>query len=798
MREFLKRLVMILGPWVSRALDLPSPIELAKLNEELEREITERKRAEEKLQQRIEQLQCIYHLSNATIRANALEEIYTEALNALELTLRADRASILLFDPDGVLRFKAWRRLSEGYRKAGEGHSPWSCEEKNPQPILVPDVEEEPSLEVLRAVILGEGIRALGFIPLVYHGRLLGKFMIYYDTRHRFSGEEVQLAQTLASQIAFAIERKRAEEELRKSEERYALAARGANDGLWDWNLRTDEVYFSPRWKSMLGCREDEVGNCPQEWFSRVHGEDLEKLQMHLALHLEGRTPHFENEHRMLHKDGTYRWMLSRGLAVRDADGRAYRMAGSQTDITDRKVSEVQHLHDAFHDALTGLPNRALFMDRLKNAVERAKRHKDYLFAVLFLDLDRFKVVNDSLGHMVGDQLLVSIARGLEARLRPIDTVARLGGDEFAILLDGIENIDSAVRVSDRIQKELSIPFNLNGQEVFTTVSIGIALSAIGYDRPEDILRDADIAMYRAKCLGKARHVLFDMNMRAQAVELLHLEADLRRAIERQEFVLHYQPIVSLASGRITGVEVLLRWQHPQRGLISPAEFIPIAEETGLIVPLGEWVLRTACTQNKAWQDAGLPPLCVAVNLSARQFQHQNLPELIQKVLQETGMAVQALKLEITESLAMKDIDFSIATLNELSAMGIQILIDDFGTSYSSLGYLKRFPITTLKIDKSFVRDLPGDSDNAAITSAIIVMANSLKLKVIAEGVETEEQLAFLQSQKCDEIQGYFFSEPVPAEVFTRLLQEEGAAPKPLRYPRPSTFPPTSSKPPEA
>lgn len=306
---------------------------------------------------------------------------------------------------------------------------------------------------------------------------------------------------------------KYAERALLSSEERYALAARGANDGLWDWNLRTNKIYFSTRWKSMLGCKENDIGFHVKEWLNRIHPKDIEQVKAALTAHLKGLTPHFENEHRMLHKDGTYRWMLSRGLAVRGADGKPYRLAGSQTDITKRKQTEAQLLHNAFHDALTGLPNRIYFMERLSQAIERAKQDDYYIFAVLFLDLDRFKVVNDSLGHLIGDQLLIAIARKLEACVRPGDTVARLGGDEFTILLTNIQNVENAKHVADRIQKELTLPFNLGGHEVFTGVSIGIALSTTGYDRPQDLLRDADTMMYRAKALGKARPEVFDTTM---------------------------------------------------------------------------------------------------------------------------------------------------------------------------------------------------------------------------------------------------------------------------------------------
>jgi len=565
---------------------------------------------------------------------------------------------------------------------------------------------------------------------------------------------------------------KQTEEALRESEERYALAVQGANDGLWDWNLKTSEVYFSARWKSMLGCGENEIGNSPEEWFNRVHPEDIERVRAAIAAHLKGSTSHFESEYRILHKDGVYRWVLSRGLAVRDVGGKAYRMAGSQTDTTERKAAQEQLLHNAFYDALTGLPNRTLFMEHLERALKRVERHKDYLFAVLFLDLDRFKIINDSLGHLAGDQLLIAIARRLEACLRAGDTVGRLGGDEFVILLDDIRDVSDATRVADRIQKSLALPFSLRGLEVFTTASIGIALNVPAYSRAEDLLRDADTAMYRAKMLGKARYEVFDTVLHTRALKLLQLETDLRRAIEHQEFQLHYQPILSLITGEIVGFEALLRWQHPQRGLVSPEEFISVAEETGLIVPIGEWALRTACVQNKTWQEADLPPLYVAVNLSGRQFKQQDLIERIIGILTDTGLDSRWLELELTESIIMEDAETTIKTLRELEGLGVQLSIDDFGTGYSSLSYLKRFPIDTLKIDRSFVSDITTDPDDAAIITTIITLAHSLKLEVIAEGVETREQLDFLRSQQCDKVQGYLFSQPVPAKMFEKLLRE--------------------------
>jgi diguanylate cyclase (GGDEF)-like protein/PAS domain S-box-containing protein len=567
--------------------------------------------------------------------------------------------------------------------------------------------------------------------------------------------------------------RRQEEAARRETEERYVLAVQGANDGIWDLNLKTSEVYFSPRWKSMLGYGETEIGNTLDEWFDRVHPDDLNWVKVRISTHLDGLTPHFENEHRMCHRDGTYRWMLSRGLAVRDESGLATRMAGSQTDITSRKQAESQLLHDALHDTLTHLPNRTLLMDRLRHAIQLSKRTSSFLFAVLFLDLDRFKVINDSLGHMIGDQLLMAIAQRLAACLRPCDTVARLGGDEFVILLEDIHDVNRVTAVANRIQQTLTQPFTLEGHEVFTTASIGIALSQVGYELPEDVLRDADIAMYRAKAQGRACYEIFNPKMYVRAVALLQIETDLRRAIDRQEFELCYQPIVSLKTYRISGFEALLRWRHSSRGLVSPAEFIPIAEETGLIIPIGWWVLREACCQMRAWQvQFPTAPLTISVNLSGKQFT-PHLTEQISLLLKETGLDAHSLKLEITESVLMENTELAAAMLEQLRDLGIQLSMDDFGTGYSSLSYLHRFPIDTLKIDRSFINKIDTDGEQLAIVRTIITLAWNLGMDVIAEGIETSRQLAQLRALQCDYGQGYFFSKPLDRQGVTQLMTAE-------------------------
>jgi len=563
----------------------------------------------------------------------------------------------------------------------------------------------------------------------------------------------------------------RIEMALRESEERYALALEGANDGIWDWDLRTNRVHYSNRWKALLGYDDETIGDSPDEWFSRIHPEDFTPVKACLAAHLQGETAHFESEHRVLKGNKHYGWFLVRGLAVRDEHYHTSRISGSLTDITTRKQTEEQLRYEALHDSLTHLPNRTYLLQKLQQSLDTVQVHPQYLAAVLLLDLDRFKIVNDSLGHAAGDQLLQCLAQRLTDCVRPNDFVARFGGDEFVILLTNLNRPQVVNQIARRIQARLLEHHLLDNQEVSVSASIGIAYITAAYRNPEDLLRDADTAMYEAKARGRAREVVFDQTMHHRSVTVLQLEAHLRRAIERQEFCVYYQPIYCLQGRRIKGLEALVRWHHPERGLVSPNEFIPLAEETGLIVPIGEWVLQTACDQAKVWHDLGRSDLTMSVNLSARQLQDPRLPDIIARILQKSGLPAAMLQLEVTESAAMADVHLTSQLLERLQAMGVKIAIDDFGTSYSSLGYLRRFPVSVLKIDKSFVQEVGISRDAAVIISAIIAMAHILDIQVIAEGVETERQLAFLRNQECDSIQGFLLSRPLPAKEAAQLLE---------------------------
>jgi diguanylate cyclase (GGDEF)-like protein/PAS domain S-box-containing protein len=581
-------------------------------------------------------------------------------------------------------------------------------------------------------------------------------------------------------------ERRRSETALKTSEDRYALAAAASNDGLWDWDLLGGTIFYSDRWKSMLGHEPAEIGNAPGEWLDRVHPDDLVQLKQELELHIAGTSPSFKTEYRAKGRDGEYQWMLCRGLAVRDSSGKAVRIAGSQADITNRRLAEEQLRHDATHDVLTGLSNRAMLTEQLHRCINRAKR-TDGLFAVLFMDLDRFKVVNDSLGHGVGDALLIGIANRLGTCVRDTDTLSRmepghlvrLGGDEFVMLLESIREPADAIRVAQRVQQAFVEPFNLQGHEVFTSASIGIAVGDGSYQSPDDVLRDADTALYQSKAAGRGCFHIFESKMHIAAMSRLKIETDLRRAIERNEFVLHYQPILSLETGEVREVEALVRWQHPERGLIAPGEFIAIAEETGVIVELGNWVLREACGQLRRWETEfpWMDSVSIAVNVSGKQFSEPGLVERVESAITAAGLQHDRVHLEITEGSAIGGGSNTMNILRRLSELKVKLHLDDFGTGYSSLSYLHRMPVSALKVDRSFVGNMSSDVFSRSIVETIVTLARTLKLAVIAEGAETIEQVEQLRSAGCDLAQGFYFARPMPAEQIGDFVASKRSKP---------------------
>jgi PAS domain S-box-containing protein len=590
------------------------------------------------------------------------------------------------------------------------------------------------------------------------------------------------------ARIRTQVHRKQAEDRLRESEERYALATAGANDGLWDWKLAAGEIYYSDRWKALLGYEPRALTSSPEEWFGSVHEADRKRVRDGLDAHLAGRTTHLEVEYRMRHASGAYRWVLTRGLAVRDGAGRAVRLAGSFTDITDGKVADV----------LTSLPNRILFTDRLLWCIEYSRRHPEFSFGVLLVDLDGFKVINDGLGHLAGDRLLVDVARRLEHSVRASDavgravaisgagdslqrTVARLGGDEFTILLPAIKDATDATRIAERVLDAVRQAFTVDDREVFISASVGIVVSRNGEASADEILRDADTALYRAKTLGKSRYEIFDEAMRNRVVARLNVESSLRRAVERRELRLHYQPLVTLDDDALVGFEALLRWQHPERGLVPPDVFIPIAEETGLIVPIGRWVLREACRQLAEWRDGGcdIGRFRMSVNVSSREFQQPDLVAYIRQVLDDFVLNGRHLEIEITESTAMENADAVVGRLADLKATGVSISIDDFGTGHSSLAYLHRFPIDRLRIDRTFVARLlaHGDEDATPIVRAILALAQQIDVVTVAEGIQTVDERDCLRALGCAMGQGYLYSRPdYAAEAVGMLRSRSGYA----------------------
>jgi diguanylate cyclase (GGDEF)-like protein/PAS domain S-box-containing protein len=558
-------------------------------------------------------------------------------------------------------------------------------------------------------------------------------------------------------------------EAARRSEQRYKLAAEGSKDGLWDWGVPAGFFFCSERWKLMLGLPSDTQVTTLDEWMIYVHEEDRPPLLAAIDAHLAGQSAHFEHEYRIHHAGGGLRWVLCRGIAVRDAAGHPVRMAGSQTDITETRRSQDTLSRAARHDHLTALPNRRLFGELLQRSIAKGARTPDAHYAVLFVDLDGFKLVNDSLGHLVGDQFLVAIATRLQSQLRPGDVLARLGGDEFAVLVEDFSTADDVCLIAERLQHSLSEPLRLDARELYASASIGVVLGGSQYGSVDELLRDADIAMYSAKAAGRGGYQLFDPAMHASAVQRLTLETELRQAIERKDFTLYYQPIVDLPSSEIVGLEALVRWVRPDGRIAPPGEFIQVAEETGLIVPLTYFVLREACQQAAAWTALFGRPLGVSVNISSKLFVRDDFVDEVEYTLTTSGVQPGVLRLEITESALMSHSDVVHTNFERLRKMAVPMYLDDFGTGYSSLSYLQRFPVDALKLDRSFVARM-GPDDNSAIGSAIVKLAKELGMGLIAEGVETVAHAERLLALGCPLAQGYLFSEPRTKDSVEALL----------------------------
>jgi diguanylate cyclase (GGDEF)-like protein/PAS domain S-box-containing protein len=618
-------------------------------------------------------------------------------------------------------------------------------------------------------------------------GAPVGALVAWRMEHGHFSAEERLVLETLADHAAVALETHRLSREaahaegqrqadviqreaLRQSEERFRSLVQNASDVITILRRDGSIGYASPAAERVWGRSTDDL--LGKRVFELVHPEQVDSAHTLFADVLNRPGVNMGLELSLWHTQGSWRQfevVATNLLDVPAVEG----IVVTYHDITQQNSLQQELRHMAFRDSLTGLPNRALFVDRLQQGLIRADRQLQHV-AVLFLDLDRFKVVNDSLGHHAGDALLVEIATRLRACLRETDTAARLGGDEFTVLLDGIGSADDAIEIADRIHAALLAPIVIDSRELFISASIGIAISTPRQDDSNSLLRKADLALYRAKSDGRARFAIFDPSMEVEAVERLELETDLRRALERDEFRIEYQPIVDLSTDAITAVEALIRWERPGRGIVSPRAFVPIAEDTGLIVPIGQWLLEQACHQARRWQHRNptIPPLTISVNLSARQFQHLSLVEDIERVLNDCGLPPCSLKLEITESAVMRDAEKAVMTLHALKRLGIQIAIDDFGTGYSSLSYLKQFPVDTLKIDQSFVDGIGSDAQDTAIVQSVVALAKTLNLDITAEGIETEAQRRHLQSLGCDSGQGYLFARPLSEEAIEQLLDQ--------------------------
>lgn len=762
------------------------------------RDITQLRQAGKALKEQLLFANSVNQIAEAIISNSDTQSILLNMPRIIGETLGIDRSLIydIEFDSNVAVGLCEWDNLkTPGIVPTLQN---WNLDSfKNVIAHMINEkIGFETHIDDVNPLMIQDGIAEL------FHKRLGAQSVLYYPFSFRPNGfylmifhqvnsirrwrkVEVDFIDGIAKQVEIAIqkinflaERQNAQQEIWEQKERAQVTLQSIGDGVITTDVMGNVEYLNNVAEDLTGWKGVEAKGRPLPEVFNVLNENTGELCENPVTRClrEGRIVGLANHTKLVHKDG-------HGFAIEDSASpirnRQDEIIGAVLvfhDVSEKRSMLKQMIHQAYHDPLTGLPNRVLFNDRLSLAIAQAHRNNEML-AVLFLDLDRFKQVNDMMGHAKGDILLKDVSEKIAECIRETDTVARLGGDEFTVLLPCVRHAQDAAKVAHKIIEMLDQSWRIDNQEFHITASLGIALYPNDGQDPEALLKHADTAMYRAKDKGKNNYQLYTQAMNTKIMERIKMESDLRQALKREEFRVFYQPQVNSGTGQITGVEALVRWCHPERGLMLPAEFIPLAEETGLIVPMGEWVLRTACAKNKRWQDEGLQPARVTVNISACQFEQQNLVGTIQKILEMTGLEAKWLELEITESALMKDVDSAIRTLNELKTMGVRISIDDFGTGYSSLNYLKRFPIHTLKIDRSFVKDIISNPEDVAIVSTVIAMAQNLNLQVIAEGVETEEQLAFLEQRKCIEMQGFLFSKPLPTEEIEVLLRRNTLRP---------------------
>lgn len=749
------------------------------------RDITERKLAE----QRILRLNRFFSTLSATnaaiVRARDRDSLLAAICRIAVTEGGLASAWIRLLNPKtGELAVVAQSGISKHYfegirvtAEAGtaEGKSFGGIALRENRIMVSNDMLQDPLLSRWRARAVEYGFRALATLPLSCNGEVIGLLSLQARETGFFDGELVNLLQEMAGDISFALTNLSLQERhqatlraLQESDEQFRQLAQHIPQVFWITDAeQRSTLYVSPNYATITGLSTEELENNPKAWLAAIHEDDRDRVQYWRREKAPDGT--YDIEYRVVRPDGSIRWVHDRAFPIHNVHGEVYRIAGIASDITDTKKSREQLSQLAHYDSLTHLPNRVLFNDRLRQSMGQARR-SGWTLGLLFLDLDRFKLVNDTLGHSTGDLLLRQVAARLTACLRPTDTVARLSGDEFAVILPELAHEQNAGLVAKKILDAMAIPFNLEGHEIFITLSIGITLYPADSDDLEALIRNADAAMYSAKAGGRNNFQHYTAEMNTRAAEKLQLETRMRRAIERHEFVLHYQPKVDIENCRISGLEALLRWKSTDSGLVPPAQFIPLLEETGLIVQVGEWVAHAACQQIKAWREAGIEPVPVAINLSARQLRQQGFSHVMKRALDDAGIEPGLIQIEITESSLMENPEEAIIVLGKLNTLGIQLAADDFGTGYSSLSYLKRLPLDALKIDRSFVNDITVDADDAVIARTVITLAHSLGLKVVAEGIETEAQLALLAANGCDEAQGYLFAKPLPADECAVLL----------------------------